>query len=1087
MDLIASSDAATEEEWLIDDDAEGPGQAPGSDLPPWRILIVDDEPDVHLMTGFALDNVSFKGRRLQLLSAYSRRQALEVLRETPDIALVLLDVVMETDDAGLVLARQIREELDNHLVRVVLRTGQPGQAPEQRVIVDYDINDYKAKTELTKQKLFTVVIASLRAYENLVQMVHSQVALSESQSKVSNLTLALDQHSSVAITDQYGDIIYANDKFCAVSQYSHEELQGKNHRILKSGRQTPEFYAKLWQTIARGQVWQGEICNCAKDGSEYWMDTTIVPFLDASRQPYQYVAIHTDITERKKAQETVLKSEQRMRHLLEISPIAVAIKHLHDGRRVFVNQCFLDMFQGTMEQVLQADVACFYRNLADYEQAMREIELHGKVQNRELCMTTLEGKPFWVLASYSKIEYEGQTALMGWFYDITDLRDAKEAAEAANRAKSEFLSNMSHEIRTPMNGVIGMTDLLLDTQLESGQREYAQIIRDCARSLMTIVNDILDFSKIEAGKLDIEEIDMSLPKVIESSMEILAARAREKDLRLEMQLDPEIPAHLMGDPGRLRQIMINLIGNAVKFTKAGEIRVSVRLLKKKQERFLLRFEVKDSGIGMSDEVLARLFRPFTQADGSFSRKYGGTGLGLSICKRLVELMGGMIGVESKEGAGSLFWFELAMLPGKQDGGLDTRQLAQRRILLVDGNEQERMNLLQILQSWEMTVALARSGIEALQVLQSENNYELAILSSHTPDMKLRALVGALRAVAPKMALLVLDGGDAQSADDMHAPPAKVQLPLRQGQLFETIVQQLNPPKSSPPAQLSAPAPVPLPAPPPVVLKSGAATQERPLILLVDDNTVNQKLGAALLSKFGYRCDVAGNGREALEMLTVKKYALVLMDCQMPVMDGFEATTLLRASEQGTERHHIVVAMTANVIQGDRERCLACGMDDYLPKPIDPVVMEMTLARWLSNPKAVEEVRAEVREEAASAHTHPAPRMRQDQVLNLGRLQEICDDEKQAERELLQEFQRNSSALMDKIKAALSTMDLQQIEKLAHEMTGAASNVGAEQLETLSRSMNQAAQEADSEQCKAVLALLLLAHKRVMELVRKQIA
>ncbi len=418
--------------------------------------------------------------------------------------------------------------------------------------------------------------------------MHGQAALSASQSKIKDLTLALDQHSSVAITDQDGNIIYANDKFCAVSQYSREELIGQNHRMFKSASHDAGFYTHMWQTITRGVVWQGEICNCAKDGSQYWMDTTIVPFLDSDGRPYQYVAIRTDITERKQAQEKVLRSEQRMRNLLAVSPIAVSIRRLSDGARVFVNDCLLRMFQTSLEQVYETRPEAFYQRPQELQEVMQELAAGGQVLSREMGMLTLDGRPFWVLASYFLLEYEGQPAIMGWFYDISDLREAKEAAESANRAKSEFLSNMSHEIRTPMNGVIGMTDLLLETALDQVQREYAQIIRDCAFSLMTIVNDILDFSKIEAGKLDIEEIDMSLLPVLEASMEILSAKAREKNLALLSQLDPALPPALLGDPGRLRQVLINLIGNAVKFTTHGQVRVGVRLLERYRHRHVVR-------------------------------------------------------------------------------------------------------------------------------------------------------------------------------------------------------------------------------------------------------------------------------------------------------------------------------------------------------------------------------------------------------------------------------------------------------------------------------------------------------------------
>ena len=906
MELLASSDAA-DDDWLIDDDAEKQSAQQGTVLPPWRILIVDDDADVHLMTRFAMENVSFKGRTLEMLSAYSGEQAYQMLRETDDVALVLLDVVMETDDAGLVLARQIREELNNQLVRVVLRTGQPGQAPEQRVIVDYDINDYKAKTELTRQKLFTVVIASLRAYENLVMIVHGQAALTESQSKIKDLTLALDQHSSVAITDKEGDIIYANDKFCNVSQFSREELLGKNHRLISSGYHPREFFTEMWNTIVQGTIWQGEIRNSAKDGSIYWMDTTIVPFLDSAGKPYQYVAIRTDITERKQAQERLQSSEARMRRLLEISPIAVVIKRIADDKRVFVNRCLIDMFHTTPEQVLTQDTGSYYQHPEEFEEVLAQLNRGQVISNREIGMRTVDGQEFWVLASYFHMEYEGEAAVMGWFYDITVLRQAKELAEAANLAKSEFLSNMSHEIRTPMNGVIGMTELLLGTVLDNTQREFAQIIKDCAVSLMTIVNDILDFSKIEAGKLDIECIELSLLPVVEASVEVLANKAREKGLAILSYIDPAIPPQLMGDPGRLRQILINLVSNAVKFTEHGQISVRANLLEKKEKLNVVRFEVQDSGIGMSDDVTEKLFHPFTQADGSFSRKYGGTGLGLSICKRLVELMGGRIGVDSREGVGSLFWFEVSMSSAQQSGPLlDTVLLHGKHVLVVDGNESQMDILSRTLDAWGINVVCAKSGLEALQVLQNGKPFDYAILSEQLPDMKVRALAGALHAMLPGVAFILLAAS--------HVGPEKVDLPgvvdvlsqpLRQMALYELLMKMVGDDSAVPaaanqdslavphaiPATVSAPATAPTPTASPVAVPFSATKPELPIasseahlatravhgkaVLLVDDNSVNQKLGSALLSKFGYQADVAVNGQEAVEAVARKKICLDL--------------------------------------------------------------------------------------------------------------------------------------------------------------------------------------------------------------------
>ena len=412
-------------EWLIDDVAAGRAQAPvqESGEQPWRVLIVDDDVDVHVVTRLALRNVSFLGRPLQLLSAYSGKEAMEVMRATEDIALVLLDVMMETDDAGLRVAKAIRGELGNHLMRVVLRTGQAGQSVEQRVIVDYDINDYKSKTDLTTQKLFTTVIASLRAYGSLVATAKSQAALAASLGKFRDLQAALDQHALVSVTDAEGKITHANDKFCSVAQFPLEQLVGQDHRIINSAYHPKEFMANLWDTIQQGQTWEGEIRNRSKDGNLYWVSSTVVPGLDANGKPNQYVAVFTDITERKQTETRLQISEARMRRLLEISPIAVSVVRMRDSQLMFGNQSLNEMFQISAEQAQQMQPAQFWQNPLEYSEISDSVLNGVNVINRHLGLQTLDQQPFSVLASFFLLEYEGELAVLGWYSDVTDIRN----------------------------------------------------------------------------------------------------------------------------------------------------------------------------------------------------------------------------------------------------------------------------------------------------------------------------------------------------------------------------------------------------------------------------------------------------------------------------------------------------------------------------------------------------------------------------------------------------------------------------------------------------------------------------------------
>ncbi len=1070
MNVNASSDTA-EDDWLVDEDAPEPATAAVRGNP-WRILVVDDDKDVHLMTQFALLNVVFMDRTLELLSAYSGHEAFQKLREETDIALVLLDVVMETPDAGLRLAKQIREELDNHLVRVVLRTGQPGQAPEQRVIVDYDINDYKGKAELTKQKLFTTVIASLRSYDNLLTIERSKQELLAFTAENNDLKLALDQHASVSITDQMGKIIYANDKFCNNTGYSREQLLGQNHALLNSHHHPRSFFSQMWQTISLGKVWQGEIQNRAHDGSTFWVDSTIVPFLNNEGKPYQYVAIDTNITERKLAEQALESNAERMRRMLEVSPIAVSIKRLSNNQRVFGNQCLLDMFGVSREAAIGADPIHYYQNPEEYREISSRLEQGESIVNREIGLIKLDKTQIRVLASYFHMEYEGEPAVMGWFFEITEILHARELAEAASRAKSSFLSTMSHEIRTPMNGIIGMSDLLIETELSGQQSEFAHIIKDCAQSLMSIVNDILDFSKIEAGKLALETIEFSLSNVLESSVELLAPKAREKGLVLIQYIAPDIPYRLMGDPGRLRQVLINLISNAIKFTAQGEVQITTRLLQQNDSQYKMRFEVQDNGIGMSEEVTSRLFQPFTQADGSFTRKYGGTGLGLSICKRLIELMNGQIGVDSQDGKGSRFWFELTMSSGKTPAPeVDTTALQQCRIWLVMPPSALRQIMQTQLQEQGAVIRTIDNAVAALQQPDAPN---LILASAQLSDMPITALMAALKDVHPASGLVLLAKPDEnRPANSAHDTYHSLHQPVKPNQLYATLIRALTP-------TAVAPAPAPPPTVPTTPRLAALPASPAPVttsvpILLVDDNAVNQKLAKALLAKLGYsEIDTADNGQIAVEAVAHKTYQIVFMDCQMPLMDGFVATRLIRAAELGSARHVPIIAMTANAIMGDREQCLKAGMDDYLAKPIGPKALQDMLTRWLPESAKPGKLAKETLHGAALA-----------KVLNQERIEEICGGDQIIYQSILEVFVEHAPTLLARIHQAILQQNTPEIQSACHELAGSASNIGADQMHLLTRKLERSASLQDHAQMLSLHAAIGQALENLRETIRQR--
>ncbi len=785
-----------------------------------------------------------------------------------------------------------------------------------------------------------ILLSHLRREElNHLKAAHQETKLQKAylESLVDNMPEA------VAIFDENGTIQRINPGFTEIFHYDSGDALGRNISELLAPPDRLKEAKDIRHRTSRGENIRVETVRKAKDGRRINVSLRSTP-ITTEEEALGYLAIYRDITDRKAQQDALRESEERLKTIFETVQAGIVVIDAQTHVVTEANSAALALIGLPGDKVLGQE--CHNYICPAQKGACPITDLGQIVDNAERTLLNADGGEIPILKTAKPFTASGRNYLLESFVDISSLVKARIDAQAASQAKSEFLANMSHEIRTPMNGIIGMTELALQTDLDDEQKEFMTAVKESADALLTIINDILDFSKVEAGKLVLESIDFDLRTTLENAMAPLAVKAHDKQLELICRIKPDVPTALNGDPVRLRQIVVNLAGNAIKFTKKGQVVIAVALEAETDHFITLRFSVSDTGIGILPEKMSTIFESFHQADGSVTRQYGGTGLGLAISKQLTELMNGRIWLESEEGKGSTFHFTARVRPGDVTScpalPADTASLKGLRLLIADDNPMNRTVFTEMTTAWGMNATAVAGGREALQALKKAadegNPYRFLLLDFHMPDLDGYQTVKTIRTQgnAENLSIILLTSagqrGDAAKCGDMGIS-AYLLKPVKQADLIDALRLSLGQGKGK-----SS-----------VITRYTVEEVRRKLrILLVEDNAVNQKLAVKILEKRGHRVVVAENGKEALDAVSRENFHVVLMDVQMPVMDGYTTTRIIRKREKKapiSQNHIPIIAMTANAMKGDREKCLAAGMDDYVTKPIKPEALFPIIERW----------------------------------------------------------------------------------------------------------------------------------------------
>ncbi len=921
------------------------------------------------------------------------------------------------------------------------------------------------------------------------KMIGTQGILRDiTERKIAEEKLAEERNLLRALVDNLPDRIYVKDTKGRKTLSNTADMLASGAKTMQEviGKTDFDSYpaelaSKFWEDDkfildTQTPVLNHEELGLDANGNSVWVMTSKMPVKDAQGQVAGLVGIGRDITEQKNIQLEIKRQKQFYETLIANTPVAIVVLD-NDEKISSCNPAFENLFNYKSSEVvgLLLDVLITTEETRveaqGYSHQVMSSTVHafGKRRRKDGSLVDVEiyGVPVFV---------EGEkVGALAIYHDISEIVRAQQDAEQANRSKSEFLANMSHEIRTPMNGVIGMLELALDTALTSEQEDYLQTSLKSAEALLSLLNDILDFSKIEAGKLELEAINFNLRNTIEDVGYTMAKRAQDKGLELVCLVHPDIVHNLRGDAGRLRQILTNLVGNAIKFTHQGEIVIRAESLKETESHVSIHFSVQDTGIGIPSERQPAIFDRFTQADGSTTRKYGGTGLGLTISRQLVEAMGGVMGLKSEAGIGSDFWFDITfekisseLMPQTPAAALNAMDLRSARVLGIDDNQTNRLVLSKMVEGFGCRIDMAASGARGLEMLhqaaRSGDPYHLVLLDMQMPGMDGEQTTRAIKSdpLVKEVKIVILTSmgqrGDAMRLESLGCSGYLLK-PVKQQMLHEALIAVLGSRAEKERGIVTRH----------LIAEKHAADKR---ILLAEDNAINQKLAVALLQKAGYSVDVVDNGLQAFEKTISGGYNAVLMDVQMPELDGYEATQKIREWEVSHGGHIPIIAMTAHAMKGDREKCLDAGMDDYVTKPIESKILHSVLNRWLetadasekhSPPASMEDQNftmdmddglfGEESTPASRSDPQPVPPAAEDLTppelpVDLEAALFRFDGDRAFLMEMCKDFRDHLPLRMEEILAAYQDRDVNRLHRHAHTLKGISLNFNASHLAEL---------------------------------------